>query len=207
MNREIRDCVNHYKNLWTNMADYGSVISSSPKGKAFFVRHHFFARADDLEKSWYSEYTNEMYDSVFDCLACYRWYVIPEKLREVSGFREETDLEHLLDSAGYSASLIAEELFCMIDTCLESGCCSEDDLHRIQLAYNGLSGYQDEFVSRIVQWGTHHKTMYPDMNITRISGQVMSGMRNPFQKGYYSGCIPKHSNNSSAASVSGAFAG
>jgi len=206
MKQKIMDYVEHYKILWTEMADRGSAISSSTEGKTFYARHHSFARSDNLEKYWYSEYTDEMYDSVFDCLTCYRWYVIPERLRVVSGLREETDLELLLDSAGYSASFIAEELFCMIDMCLESGCCTENDLHRIRQAYNGLSGYQDDYVSRIVHWGTHHKIMYPDMNAAGISSPVMSGMRNPFQEGYYSGYIPKPSNNYSAASVTGVFA-
>lgn len=175
------------------MADYRSVISSFPEGKTFFVRHHSFVRSDILEKNWYSEYTDEMFDSLFDCLACYRWYVIPERLRDVSGLRDETDLELLLDRAGYSISLIAEELFCMIDTCLESGNCSEQDLHRIQLAYNGLSGFQDNFIRGIERWGLNR-------------GNVPA-VRNPIPEGFYKGYIQKLSAISSAASGIGVFAG
>lgn len=207
MKREVKKYVNHYRNLWIGMADYGSVVSSSPEGKAFFTRHHSFAKSDILEKSWYSEYTYEMYDSIFDCLACYRWYVIPEKLREVSGLWEETDLELLLDSAGYSASLIAEELFCMIDKCLESGCCSGNDLNRIRQAYNGLSGFQDDFVSRIVQWGTNRGIKYPDTNAAGINGSVMFSMRNPYQESFHSGYLGKPAINPSRASAAGVFAG
>ena len=207
MKCEIKHYVDYYRNQWKDMADYGSVVSSSPEGKVFFVRHHSFARSDILEKNWYSEYTDEMYDSSFDCLACYRWYVIPERLREVSGLREETDLELLLDSAGYTASLIAEELFCMIDMCLESGCCSEKDLHRIQLAYNGLSGFQDAFVCRIAQWGTNRGIKYPDRNLAGIIDSAMSGVRNPFREGCCSGYTRRLMNNHSTASVTEVFAG
>lgn len=149
----IRNSIDRYKNLWARMEDYHSVVSNKGEGKAFTARHHLFSRSEILEKNWVSEYTDEMYDSIFDCLACYRWYKIPERLQNASGLQDETDIEILLDSAGYSTSLIAEELFSMIDTCLESGSCSENDLHRIRLAYNGLSGFKDIFVCRIVKWG------------------------------------------------------
>ncbi|MCD4701238.1 MAG: hypothetical protein K8S24_05200 [Candidatus Aegiribacteria sp.] len=207
MNREIREQINHYKGLWAEMADYGSVISSCPESKGFFVRRHSFARSDILENNWYSEYTDEMYDSPFDCLACYRWYVIPERLREASGLSEETDLDLLLDGAGYSASLIAEELFCMIDLCLDSGCCSENGLHRIRQAYNGLSGFQDDFVSRIVQWGSNRGVMSPDMKAAGINGSVMFTVRNPYYEGFHSGYFGKPANNPSRTSASGVFAG
>lgn len=197
MKREISERIEHYKKLWTGMADYGSVISSSPEGREFLVRHHSFFRSDIKEKSRYHEYTDEMYDSLYDFLACYRWYVIPGRLREVSGLSDETDLEILLDSSGYSASLIAEELFCMIDDCLESGHCSEKELHRIRLAYNGLSGFQDDVVCRIAQCGNAVFEGYP----------VMSHIQNPFLEGYYAGCISKPPISISAAPLSGAFAG
>ncbi len=154
MKREIRKCVNRYRGFWERQESYDFEVPEDSMTNGFFVRHHSFARSDILEKSWFSEYTDEKYDSAFDCLAYYRWYVIPEKIREVSGLWEETDLELLLDSAGYSTSLIAEELFRMIDVCLESGKCREEDLHRIRLAYNGLSGFQDDFIHRIAQWGS-----------------------------------------------------
>ncbi len=153
--------------------------------KRFFVRHHSFARSDILEKSWTSEYTDEMFDSPFECLAYFRWHVIPDKLREVSGLWEEADLELLLDSAGYSTSLIAEELFCMIDICLESGRCSKKDLQRIRLAYNGLSGFQDDCVCRIAEWGNVS-------NHTEIS----------YPEGFYTGCSSKSLIQIPAASIS-----
>ncbi len=177
MKREIREYVNHYRRLWERQGDYSSVIAEDSSEKGFFVRRHSFTRSDILEKSWFSEYTDEAFASPFDCLACYRWYVIPEKLREVSGLWDEADLELLLDSAGYSTSLIAEELFCMIDICLESGHCSENDLHRIRLAYNGLSGFQDDYIRRIAQWG----------NAGRKDDSIMSHVQNPLQDGLYSG--------------------
>lgn len=207
MNSEIRKYINYYKGLWAEMVDYGSVVSSCPESRGFFVRHHSFARSDVLEKNWYSEYTDEMYNSPFDCLACYRWYVIPERLREVSGLPEETDLDLLLDSAGYSTSLIAEELFCMIDLCLDSGCCSENGLHRIRQAYNGLSGFQDDYISRIAQWGPNSGIMFQDMNAAGINGSVMFSVRNPYQEGFHSGYLGTPANNPSRASTSGVFAG
>ncbi len=190
MKREIRECINRYRGLWERQDAYDSAGSDANMNKSFFVRHHSFARSDILEKSWFSEYTDEMFDSPFDCLAYYRWRVIPDKLREVSGLREETDLEILLDSAGYSTSLIAEELFCMIDICLESGHCNENDLHRIRLAYNGLSGFQDNIILRIAQWGD-------------VSKQV----RNPFKEGFYAGCISEHATRTPMAPLTRAFAG
>ncbi|NOQ23685.1 MAG: hypothetical protein GQ565_13695 [Candidatus Aegiribacteria sp.] len=190
MKSEIRKQVNRYRGFWERQEGYDSAVSEDGMKKGFFVRHHSFARSDIQEKSWFSEYTDEMYDSVLDCLAYYRWYIIPGKLREASGLREETDLELLLDSAGYSASLIAEELFCMIDKCLESGCCSENDLHRIRLAYNGLSGFKDTFVCRIVQWG-----------------DITNHIQNPFREDMYSGYIRTPSLPSSVTSVAGVFAG
>lgn len=190
MKKEIRECINRYKDLWERMEGYDSAGSDANMNKSFFVRHHSAARSDILEKSWFSEYTDEMFDSPFDCLAFYRWYVIPIKLQEVSGLHEETDLELLLDSAGYSTSLIAEELFCMIDTCLESGHCSENDLHRIRLAYNGLSGFQDDIIRSIAQWGDVSKHVW-----------------NPFQEGLYAGCISKPAIRTSVAPFTRAFAG
>ncbi len=154
MKMEIRERINHVRSLWERQEGCSSVVQKNCVNNGFFVRHHSFARPDSREKGWFSEYTDEKYNSAFDCLAYYRWYVIPEKLREVSGLWEETDLELLLDNAGYSVSFIAEELFCMIDACLESGSCSEEDLDRIRLAYNGLSGFQDDFIQRIAQWGS-----------------------------------------------------
>ncbi len=207
MKKEIRECINRYKDLWERMEGYDPVISKESTNNSFFVRHHSAARSDILEKSWFSEYTDEMYDSVSDCLACFRWYVIPERLREVSGLLEETDLEILLDNAGYSASLIAEELFSMIDKCLESGSCSDNDLHRIRLAYNGLSGYQDDIVRRIAQWGPHYGIMYPDTNASGVSGFAMSIVRNPYQEALYSGFIGKPSKNTATSSITGVFAG
>ena len=153
--------------------------------KSFFVRHHSFAGHDTLENSRYNEYTDEMFDSPFECLAYYRQHVIPDKLREVSGLWEETDLELLLDSAGYSVSLIAEELFCMIDICLESGRCSGKDLQRIRQAYNGLSGFRDNCVHRITQWGS-----------------ISNHAQNPFQEGFYTGCTSESLTRIPAASIS-----
>lgn len=151
MRSEIRNSIDRYRNLWLQQEDYRSVVSNEGKGNAFIAGHHLFSRSEALDKNWLSEYTDEMYDSTLDCLACYRWYIIPERLREASGLQEETDLEALLDSAGYSTSLIAEELFSMIDACLESGRCSEDDLGRIRLAYNGLSGFNDILTKSYLQ--------------------------------------------------------
>ncbi|MBN2587499.1 MAG: hypothetical protein JXR55_09420 [Candidatus Fermentibacteraceae bacterium] len=94
-----------------------------------------------------------MYPSALHCLACLRWRIIPERLREASGLADETDLDTLLDGSGYSVSLIAEGLFEMLDECLESSSCTPEDLRRIRLAYNGLSGFGDDGADRIAAWG------------------------------------------------------
>jgi hypothetical protein len=156
MKKEIGSRIEHYRSLWIKMPANGSIVTSTPagKGKVFFARHHSFSRSDISSSTLSSECSDEMFDSVFDCLAYYRWYVIPRRLREVSGLPEETDIERLLDGSGYTTSLIAEELFKMIDICLETGQCTESDLDRIKVAYNGLSGFQDYQISRIQQWGS-----------------------------------------------------
>ncbi len=188
MKSEIRNSIDRYRNLWVQKEDYHSVVSAEGEGKVFISRHHLFSRSEALDKNWFSEYTDEMYDSTLDCLACYRWYIIPERLREASGLREETDLETLLDSVGYSTSLIAEELFSMIDACLESGSCSEDDLSRVRLAYNGLSGFQDIFVCRIAQWGSikNGGKLYAQKNVDDVSFTSTSFVSNPNYQGIYS---------------------
>ncbi|MCK5116221.1 MAG: hypothetical protein KAR44_06445 [Candidatus Aegiribacteria sp.] len=185
MKKEIREYVNRYRRLRARQEGYSSAVSEDSTKKGFFVRHHSFTRSDIFEKSWFSEYTDEVFASPFDCLAFYRWYVIPEKLREVSGLSKETDLELLLDRAGYSTSLIAEELFCMIDICLESGHCSKTDLHRIRLAYNGLTGFQDDYVRRIAQWGN-----------------VSNYAQNSSPEVFYTGCSSKSLIQMPAASIS-----
>jgi len=153
MKKEIQSSINRYRNLWVKYKDYRSTLSVQDESKVFFARHFQFTGSESQKNSRYTGYSDDMYDSVFDCLACYRWYIIPDRLRRVSGLVHEIKIEKLLDAVGYSTSLIAEELFLMIDICLESGRCSGKDLQKIRLAFNGLSGFQDPYVCSIVQWG------------------------------------------------------
>jgi len=140
------------------------------------------------KKSWFSEYTDEKYHSIFDCLACYRWYIIPQRLRKAAGLPEETDIEVLLDSAGYATSLIAEELFSMLDICLESQRCSIKELDMIRQAYNGLSGFSDSLVLRIVKWGPDGKTANSgsaeSVSESRLTGTAF--LRTPVNEAYCS---------------------
>ena len=207
MKTEIGNLIDRYRNLWVKMEDYRSVVSAEGKGKAFIARHHLFSKSEVHDKSWFSEYIDEMYDSSLDCLACYRWYIIPERLRDASGLRKENDLEILLDGAGYSTSLIAEELFSMIDACLESGNCSEEDLNRIRLAYNGLSGFKDIFMCKIVKWGPiRNSGIYDEKKAEDISFNSTACVRNSLRTGIYSNCIRKTENDTSGKFITGAFA-
>jgi len=153
MKKEIRKSIDRYSNLWKRMEDYRSAVPVRSNSRAFISRLQMFSRSKLADKNRLSWYSDEIWDSIFDCLACYRWYIIPDRLRKASGLLEETDIEILLDAAGYSKSLIAEELFYMLDKCLKTGRCNEKDLERIRVAYNGLSGFQDCSVCRIVKWG------------------------------------------------------
>ncbi|MCD4846934.1 MAG: hypothetical protein K8R76_01940 [Candidatus Aegiribacteria sp.] len=153
MNPVTRRYVKRYRNLWKRGEAYRKAVSQDSIRAGFYARQHRFARSEAMGKNYFSEYTEEKYDSVTECLACYRWFIIPDRLRQASGRFDVTSIDELLDLAGYSKSLIAEELFHMIDSCLESGVCLKSDLEMIRCAYNGLSGFEDLFVNRITDWG------------------------------------------------------
>ena len=153
MNPVTSRYIKKYRNLWKQGETYGEVVSRDGFSVGFHARQHHFARSEALGKNWFSEYTEEKYDSVIECLACYRWFIIPDRLKQASGRYDLTSIDELLDLAGYSTSLIAEELFYMIDSCLESGVCLKNDLEMIRCAYNGLSGFEDLFINRITDWG------------------------------------------------------
>jgi hypothetical protein len=153
MNPVTRRYVKRYRNLWKRGEAYSKAVSQDGIRAGFYARQHHFARSEASGKNRFSEYTEEKYDSVIECLACYRWFIIPDRLRQISGRYDLTSINELLDLAGYSTSLIAEELFCMIDSCLESGECLKSDLEMIRCAYNGLSGFEDLLINRITDWG------------------------------------------------------
>lgn len=153
MNPVTRRYIRRYRNFWKRGETYSKIVSRDGFRAGFYSRQHHFARSEALLKNWFSEYTEEKYDSVIECLACYRWFIIPDRLRQASGKYDSTNIDELLNLVGYSTSLIAEELFRMIDSCLESGVCLMNDLEMIRSAYNGLSGFEDLFVNRITDWG------------------------------------------------------
>lgn len=153
MNPITRRYIRQYTNLWKRGESYNIVISRAGIHTGFYARQHRFTRPEALGNNWFSEYTEEKYDSAIECLACYRWFIIPDRLRQASGRYDLKSIDELLNLAGYSTSLIAEELFFMIDSCLESGVCLKSDLEMIRRAYNGLSGFEDLFVNRITDWG------------------------------------------------------
>ncbi len=178
MNPVTSRYIKQYRDLWKQGETYSRIVSRSDIRDGFHARQHRFARSEASGKNWFSEYTEEKYDSVTECLACYRWFIIPDRLRQSSGRYDLTDIDELLNMAGYSTSLIAEELFCMIDSCLESDKFLVRDLEMIRCAYNGLSGFEDHFVNRITVWGPVRSgrrviTVQPESEFIR------KGYRNP----------------------------
>lgn len=99
-------------------------------------------------------YSKEEFETVYDWLAHYRYSRIPQMLREICEIRGyfSTDIEGLLNHAGYVVSFIADELFYMIDRCLEHGICSQEDMNRIKQAYNSLSGFESDKKYEIVDF-------------------------------------------------------
>lgn len=153
MNPITRRYIKRYTNLWKQGESCSRILSRPGLHNGFYARRHRFTRQEAPGKNWFSEHTIEKYDSAIECLACYRWFIIPDRLRQASGRYGLRNIDELLDLAGYSTSLIAEELFFMIDSCLESGICLESDLEKIRQAYNGLSGFEDIHINRITDWG------------------------------------------------------
>lgn len=200
MSRDTTSYERFYQELWLSGAVRWPAAAGSRvlESQRFCSRHHTFRRnATGFGGSDHGLYVNQMFESVFECLACYRWFRIPERLLEIcrDGWPEASrDIEALLDRAGYSASLIAEELFGMIDQCLESGVCTDHDLHAIRLAYNGLSGFDDPVVSRITSWGTVEDVLAdesirpvgttPDRKPSGLLLLVESGLFDPGDRGH-----------------------
>jgi hypothetical protein len=124
---------------------------------SFCARHHSYRSYHGWPgRGEHGVYINETFESVFECLAFYRWFRVPQRLQSLcmgSGASPIRDIEVLLDRSGYSVSLTVEELFHMMDTCLGSGTCSRDDLHRMRLAYNGISDFHEPTRAEIVCWG------------------------------------------------------
>jgi hypothetical protein len=124
---------------------------------SFCARHHSFRRylgwSGGME---HGVFINETFESVLECLAYYRWFRVPQRLRALcagSWTPPGRDVEELLDRSGYSVSLTVEELFHLMDACLGSGRCSPDDLHRMRLLYNGISDFHRPTRAEIVCWG------------------------------------------------------
>lgn len=99
-------------------------------------------------------FSKEEFETVYDWLAHYRYSRIPQMLREICATRGyfSTDIEGLLNHAGYVVSFIADELFYMIDRCLEHGICTGKDMNRIKQTYNSLSGFESEKKYEIVDF-------------------------------------------------------
>lgn len=148
-----------YRGMWE------SGVSSCPAAAghrqltdgSFCARHHSF-RSSSGRSGWsdHGVYINETFDSAMECLSYYRWFRVPHRLRALcsgSGLANCTDIEELLNSSGYSVSLTVEELFHMMDHCLDTGHCSREDLHRMRLAYNGITGFREPLRAEIVCWG------------------------------------------------------
>jgi len=139
-------------------ADYPAVIPvervnrseitniDSEHNKEFSVIH--LIRINDGTDVFENEpgiFSREKFETVYDWLAHYRYSRIPQVLREICETRGyfSTDIEGLLNHAGYVVSFIADELFYMIDRCLDLGICTDVDMRRIRQAYNSLSGFEN----------------------------------------------------------------
>lgn len=160
MKPRILNYIEHYKKLWFDPGGYHPAGSYEEDGKGFSVRLISYSRSAVRERELQVEYRNEMYQSVIECIACYRYFKIPQRLRNASGKLHLTEVEDLLNSVDYSTSMITEELFYMLDMCLEKGICTRTELERIRLAYNGLSGFNDTYVIRIARWGCSSRDRY-----------------------------------------------
>jgi len=156
---ESRMYETRYRELWLAGVEScpAAAGNRSLTGSSFCARHHSFRMA----RGWpgarrHGVFINETFDSVMECLACYRWFRVPLRLRALrsgSGAPPDRNVEELLDRAGYSISLVVEELFGMLDECLGGGVCTGEDLERIRLAYNGIGDLRDPARAEIVCWG------------------------------------------------------
>ncbi|MCK4671562.1 MAG: hypothetical protein KAT47_03395, partial [Candidatus Aegiribacteria sp.] len=63
MNPVTRRYIKQYRNLWKRGETYSKVVSRDGIRAGFYARQHHFARSETLEKNWFSEYTEEKYDS------------------------------------------------------------------------------------------------------------------------------------------------
>lgn len=83
------------------------------------------------------------FDSMQERLAYCRWIVVPDMVRRASGLDDENRVEALLEGAGYTVSMIAEELMGMIDDCIDSGASGHEELQRIARLVDVLASYTD----------------------------------------------------------------
>lgn len=119
----------------------------------FFLRHRLLETVADGSGSSRLRHITDYFDSPMECLSAMRTTFIPDRLREVSGLHDETDLDVLLESAGYSVSLAAESLIEMVDECLSASSCTPDELRRIKTAYNRVSVFGPPQRHLISDWG------------------------------------------------------
>ncbi|GEM_PF-6950656 len=172
--KKSREYEDYYRGLWLSGTGSWPAASGFRKlqDNQFCARHHTARRTGSgFGGSEHGVFINEVFESVFECLAYYRWFRIPERLKDICmtrGTDSSGDIEILLDGAGYSASLIAEELFAMIDEYLEKGVCTEQDLHAVRMAYNGLSGFDDPIVSTIASWGPVEMVLADESMLTAV---------------------------------------
>lgn len=151
--------VSRYREMWlVGVASCPAAVGNRHlTNDSFCARHHAFRRHPGWSGAReHGVFINETFESVMECLAYYRWFRIPQRLRALragSGVPVSADIEELLDASGYSVSLTVEELFHMLDECLRSGSASPEDLQRMRQAYNGIGGFDEPTRAEIVCWG------------------------------------------------------
>ena len=147
----------HWMGRYSSLLEKGQDLprgnDSTEQDAGFFLRQQTLFRNPETGKNRQGMVTEEVYGSAAECLSSIRWYKIPSRLREITGLNNENDIEKLLDAAGYRSSLVAEELFDMIDGCLKSHIITTADLDTIRKAYNGISGFRCPQEHRITEWG------------------------------------------------------
>lgn len=153
MNWKTDYWMDRYSSLLKKGQDLPRSYDSPKQDAEFVLKQQMVFRNPETGKSRPGRITQEVYGSAAECLSCIRWYKIPSRLREITGLKHENDIESLLDAAGYRSSMVAEELFHMIDNCLKCHIITSADLNMIRKAYNGISGFKRLEEHRIASMG------------------------------------------------------
>ncbi|MBD3277914.1 MAG: hypothetical protein GF388_06420 [Candidatus Aegiribacteria sp.] len=150
MSRKTDQWKDRYSSFLDENQEFPLGRESAGQNEGFVLKHQMVFTDRETGKIRQGLITEEVYGSAVECLSSIRWYKIPSKLREITGLYNENDIEKLLDAAGYRSSMVAEELFDMIDGCLKSHLITTSDLNMIRKAYNGISEFYRPKEQRIL---------------------------------------------------------